>query len=136
RRSPDSSAATRRATGRTRGELNVVTTSDIGAGHLAASGRVRIDAGDPADDDTMTEFMPPVLYLGPRLSRWQPRTLDDVRTVLHDGLLAEGHWLDAKREIGTSKTSKKELARDLASFANDGGALLIGIAEDKDTGTF
>ncbi|MFJ7213735.1 helix-turn-helix domain-containing protein [Amycolatopsis sp. NPDC098790] len=88
------------------------------------------------DDDIMTESMPPVLYLGPRLSRWQPRTLDDVRTVLRDGLLAEGHWLDAKREIGTSKTSKKEFARDLASFANDGGALLIGIAEDKDTGTF
>ena len=26
---------------------------------------------------------------------------------------------------------KKELARDLASFANDGGALLLGVAEDK-----
>jgi hypothetical protein len=56
--------------------------------------------------------------------------------VLTDGLLAEGHWLDAKREIGSGKTSKKELARDIASFANDGGALVIGIAEDKQAGTF
>jgi hypothetical protein len=59
-----------------------------------------------------------------------------LQTVLDDGLLVETHWLDAKQEIGSSKPSKKELARDIASFANDGGALVIGIKEDKQAGTF
>ncbi|MFJ5984388.1 helix-turn-helix domain-containing protein [Lentzea sp. NPDC092896] len=80
--------------------------------------------------------MPPVLYLGPAQPRWQPRTLADVQVVLAAGLLVERHWLDAKREIGSSPQKKVELVRDLASFANDGGALLIGIAEDKAAGTF
>ncbi|EWM19795.1 LigA protein [Kutzneria sp. 744] len=79
------------------------------------------------------------MYLGPAVPRWQPRTIADIRTVLADGLLAERHWLDAKREISTGsgkKDAKKELARDVASFANDGGVLIIGIDEDKTTGTF
>lgn len=47
-----------------------------------------------------------------------------------DGTINERHWLDVKREVGTTPTAKKELARDLASFANDGGGLLIGVAEN------
>ncbi|MFI9388941.1 helix-turn-helix domain-containing protein [Kutzneria sp. NPDC052558] len=88
----------------------------------------------------MTEPTPPTLYLGPTVPRWQPRTIADVQAVLNDGLLAERHWLDAKREINASAAGKKdvrkELARDLASFANDGGMLIIGIDEDKQAGTF
>ncbi|MDX3656253.1 ATP-binding protein [Streptomyces sp. ID05-26A] len=84
----------------------------------------------------MIEPAPTVLYLGPELPRWQPRTLADVQALLDAGELAEGHWLEAKQEVGFSPGKKEELARDLASFANDGGVLLIGIVEDKQAGTF
>ena len=79
---------------------------------------------------------PPLpLYLGPALPRWQPRTLADVRTVISDGTLRERHWLDVKAQLGTSDNAKNGFAKDLASFANDSGALLIGVAEDKQAGT-
>lgn len=79
---------------------------------------------------------PPPIYLGPAVPRWQPRTLDDVRTVLADGTLDERKWLEVKELVGAGDGAKKEFARDVASFAVDGGALLIGIAEDKRAGTF
>jgi hypothetical protein len=75
---------------------------------------------------------PPLpLYLGPTLSRWQPRAVEDVQSATDDGTLRERHWLDVKAAVGNSDASKKDLARDLASFANDGGALIIGVKEDK-----
>ena len=76
------------------------------------------------------------LYAGPSLPRWQPRSADDLEAALADGTLTEHHWVDVKREVGSGDGAKKELARDLASFANDGGCYLIGIAEDKPTQTF
>lgn len=74
------------------------------------------------------------IYLGPTLPRWQPRSVADVQAAINDGTLGEGHWLDVKEAVGSSDGAKKELARDLASFANDGGGLIIGVAEDKTTG--
>ncbi len=71
------------------------------------------------------------MYLGPALPRWQPQTVEDVQTAIDDGTLKERHWLDAKAELGTSEGAKKNFAKDLASFANDGGALLIGVREDE-----
>lgn len=71
------------------------------------------------------------IYLGSALPRWQPSSIADVQAAIDDGTLREGHWLDAKREIGSTDSKKRETACDLASFANDGGALLIGVAEDK-----
>jgi hypothetical protein len=67
-------------------------------------------------------------YLGPEQPRWHPTTEADITAVLAAGLFAETHYLDGKREIG----SNKELGRDLASFAVNGGALLIGLEEDKE----
>lgn len=61
------------------------------------------------------------VYLGPALPRWQPRTVDDVQGAIDDGTLRERHWLDVKAEVGSAGSAKKALARDLASFANDGG---------------
>ena len=61
------------------------------------------------------------VYLGPALPRWQPRTVEDVQVAIDDGTLRERHWLDVKAEVGSTDNSKKGLARDLASFANDGG---------------
>jgi hypothetical protein len=74
------------------------------------------------------------IYLGPTLPRWQPRSVADVQAAIDDGTLGERHWLDVKETVGSSDGAKKELARDVASFANDGGGLIIGVAEDKATG--
>ncbi len=41
-----------------------------------------------------------------------------------------------KREVGDTSGSRKETARDLSSFALDGGALLVGLNEDKQDRTF
>ncbi len=71
------------------------------------------------------------IYLGPALPRWQPRSVVDVETAISDGTMRERHWLDAKQEVGSTDDAKKKTARDLASFANDGGALLIGVSENK-----
>jgi hypothetical protein len=76
------------------------------------------------------------LYVGPTLPRWQPRTTADVHAALADGTLTEHHWVDVKRDVGPGDGAKKELARDLASFANDGGCYLIGVEEDTSTQTF
>jgi hypothetical protein len=88
----------------------------------------------------MTDVTPPTppstalpLYLGPALPRWQPRTIAGVHDAIDDGTLAERHWLDAKSMIKSTDGASKETARDLVSFANDGGALLVGVAEDKQT---
>jgi hypothetical protein len=60
------------------------------------------------------------LHLGPALPR-RSRTLVDVRTVISDGTLRERHWLDAKAQLGTSEGARSGFAKDLVSFANDGG---------------
>ena len=87
--------------------------------------------------DLVTDFRRDVLpiYLGPALPRWQPGSIDNVRTATIDGTLTERHWLDVKQEVGPGANANKELARDLASFANDGGAYIVGVAEDKQAGS-
>lgn len=75
------------------------------------------------------------IYLDPALPRWQPRTIEDVQRAIDDGTLRERHWLDVKAEVGASDGAKKGFAKDLASFANDGGDLLIGVREGKPTQT-
>lgn len=66
---------------------------------------------------------------------WHPTSEADIQKVIGDGLLGETHYLDCKQEIA-SKADNKETGRDLASFAIDGGMLLIGVAEDKANRTF
>lgn len=73
------------------------------------------------------------IHFGPHQPRWEPRSEGDLRTGIDDGLLAESHWLDLKRELGPGKRTNKELARDLASFAVDGGTLIVGV-EETDNG--
>lgn len=87
-----------------------------------------------AEDVGMTEqqdqaAVPLALYLGPQLPRWLPRSVADVDEIIKDGRLTERHWLDVKREVGSNVHHKRDIARDLASFANDGGALLVGVEE-------
>lgn len=46
-----------------------------------------------------------------------------------NGFLAEDHYLDIKRELPSGQAANRELTRDLASFAIDGGFYVIGVDE-------
>ncbi|MFI5728349.1 helix-turn-helix domain-containing protein [Streptomyces cyaneofuscatus] len=70
-----------------------------------------------------------------RQPRWVPRTEDDLQAAIDGGLFEENHHLDLKKAPDT-KRDNRELARDLASFAIDGGTLIIGVQENKDSRTF
>lgn len=63
---------------------------------------------------------------------WQPQDEHDIQRVINDGLLRETHYLDVKRELGSSDGERKNIARHLASLAIDGGALLLGVEERKE----
>ncbi len=78
------------------------------------------------------------MYVPPsgQLERWVPRSEGDILAGIERGLLAETHYMDIKREVEATSRGRKELARDIASFAIDGGTLLIGIEEDKENRTW
>ncbi|MFI9026321.1 helix-turn-helix domain-containing protein [Streptomyces sp. NPDC053560] len=75
------------------------------------------------------------IYLSPDTPNWRPKSEEDIRSVVDGGMLSESNRLDAKKELKT-KGDNKELARDLASFAIDGGTLIIGVDEDKEQRRF
>lgn len=66
---------------------------------------------------------------------WPPTSEADIRRMVGDGLLVESHSFDAK-EAMPRPGKNKDLARDMAAMALDGGFLLIGLAEDGTSGTF
>jgi len=53
----------------------------------------------------------------------------EIAQALAEGLLAEGHFLDVKREVAQGRAANHETARDLASFSIDGGEYIIGVDE-------
>lgn len=61
---------------------------------------------------------------------WIPTSEEELREAAANGLLREGHYLDIKRELAGKRAANRELARDLASFAIDGGLYIIGVDED------
>lgn len=67
---------------------------------------------------------------------WIPRSEADLAESISQGLLEETHYLELKREIAVGRGANKELARDLASLAVDGGTLLVGIGEDETSGLY
>ena len=67
---------------------------------------------------------------------WSPKSESDILSAISEGTFSESHFLDAKATTGSSDGERKETARDLASFALDGGALVIGVAEDKQDRSF
>lgn len=60
---------------------------------------------------------------------WDPRTEDELRTAAVNGVLEEAHHVELKRQLNSGPAANKELARDLASFAIDGGLVLFGVDE-------
>lgn len=75
-------------------------------------------------------------HLADDATRWRPTTEQQLRAAIDEGVLSETHYLDAKREVGATAGARKETARDLASFAIDGGALLVGVDEDREAGSW
>jgi len=65
------------------------------------------------------------------VDHWVPSSEADIQTAIEDGLLIERYSFDVKREVGSRPGDRKESARDMASFAINGGALLIGVEEVK-----
>ena len=59
---------------------------------------------------------------------WHPSTWNEVEAL--KGHAEESSTLDFKRQIG----SNPEIAKDLAAMALNGGVLVYGVEEDKDTG--
>lgn len=57
---------------------------------------------------------------------WIPETAAELESLISQGALEETATLDFKREISKSK----DLARDVAAMANDGGVLVFGVGED------
>ncbi len=80
----------------------------------------------------MSDLLPSA-YLSPVVPRWQPRNESDLQEAINGEILSENHFVELKKEIGKGSSHNRELARDLASLAVDGGLLIIGIEEDKTT---
>jgi hypothetical protein len=62
-----------------------------------------------------------------------PADEGQLRSMLAQGLLDEGHTLELKRELPPGTAANKELARDLAQFTIDSGVLIIGVDEGDET---
>ncbi len=61
---------------------------------------------------------------------WPPRTEAALETAAKNRDLVESHYLELKQELPpNSDPANKELARDLASLAIDGGLLILGVDE-------
>jgi hypothetical protein len=76
------------------------------------------------------------VYVSAETPRLPLRTEADIDAAIEGGLFEERHYLDLKELLRPGSAANKELAKDLASFAVDGGALAFGIAEDKGARTF
>lgn len=58
---------------------------------------------------------------------WIPETAEELEATVAAGSLEETNTLEAKQQF----PSNKKLAKEIAALANDGGVLLIGVAEDE-----
>jgi hypothetical protein len=61
--------------------------------------------------------------------RWLPKSEAELERALKEGLLYESHHSDLKRMPSSGKGSNRDIAKDLASLAVDGGALVYGVDE-------
>jgi hypothetical protein len=62
---------------------------------------------------------------------WLPNDETQLQDALDQGIFKERHTLDFKTALPPGKGANKEVAKDLAQFALDGGVLVIGV-DDKD----
>jgi hypothetical protein len=55
--------------------------------------------------------------------------LEEVEIAINNGLVEENHFLDLKRELRSGSSANRDIAKDIAAFAIDGGLILIGVDE-------
>lgn len=67
---------------------------------------------------------------------WNPASEDQVHSAISNRTLTEDHSFEVKSELGRGSGANKELARDMAGFAIDGGTILVGVSEDKEDRTW
>lgn len=61
-----------------------------------------------------------------------PRNEEQLRNAARSGLLVESHTLTLKRELTGGDSGNHEIAKDIAAFSLDGGAIIIGVDPDTD----
>ena len=76
------------------------------------------------------------IYVSAQAPRLPLRNEADIDAAIEGRLLEERHYLDLKELLKPSSGANKELAKDLASFAVDGGSYILGLAENKVQRTF
>ena len=64
---------------------------------------------------------------------WTPQDEQALLAAANNGLLEEGHFLDIKRELASGKSANTEAAKDIASFAIDGGVIIYGVDEQQNS---
>jgi hypothetical protein len=64
---------------------------------------------------------------------WLPKDEIELQDALDQRLFKERHTLDFKGALPPGKGTNKELAKDLAQFAIDGGVLVIGVDDNDKT---
>lgn len=60
---------------------------------------------------------------------WPPTTESELELAISVGSLTEKHRVELKRQLNSGPKDNTELARDIASFAVDGGLIFIGVDE-------
>jgi len=61
---------------------------------------------------------------------WPPSSAEDLERFLQTGDPEETHYVDFKREV-SDKHARRSVAEHLASFATDGGWLVVGVDEPE-----
>jgi hypothetical protein len=61
--------------------------------------------------------------------KWIPNDETALRAAFDQGLLDERNWCDVKSYVGTTRGATGDFAKDVASFAVDGGTIIIGLDE-------
>jgi hypothetical protein len=61
---------------------------------------------------------------------WPPSSEAQLALAARNGLLTESHTLDLKRELSRSDSANRDIAKDIAAFSLDGGAIIIGVDEE------
>lgn len=58
-----------------------------------------------------------------------PKNEDELKDAIGSGQIEESHYLDFKAKLDQGKNGNKSLAGDIASFAIDGGVMILGVSE-------
>ncbi|MCZ7420053.1 ATP-binding protein [Verrucosispora sp. WMMA2121] len=64
---------------------------------------------------------------------WTPRSFKEAEEDLRSKVIRESHYLEFKAEFGGGEAGTGKIRKALASLANDGGVLVVGVEEDKAT---